>query len=148
MGRKEKDDDKSTIISVDMSPPDEKGPAKKGLSAAKLEQLAAIRVKAVASRQRTALTRLEQKIADLRERMGALNNEHLEKVVEAMMEQEDRLREKQNKLTLDVSTALQEIKEEMRGIRKRLDGHGETRRVPSGVASLASLSLHPPSKHR
>ena len=90
----------------------------KPLSKAKLDQLAAAREKALLTRRKNLRTKLEAKLAELREVLGVdLRNDTLERVGRAMMQQEERLRNKQNEHTQRLSEAIESLQGEMRKLR-------------------------------
>lgn len=87
-------DDEDMII-TDLLPPSEPKP----LTAAKLEQLASAREKALESRRRSQKAALESRLHQVRLLLGELDSAYIDKVQEAMMAQERELRRKQSDLT-------------------------------------------------
>jgi len=93
------DDDLDTIIDLP-------GSAHKPLTKAKLDQLASAREKAMLVRRRTQKAGLESRLHQVKLLLGELDPMHIEKVQQAMMNQERELRAKQNELTNSLKSLL------------------------------------------
>jgi hypothetical protein len=121
------------------------------LSKAKLDQLAAARDKALISRRKILKNKLEAKLAELREVLGVdLRNDTLERVGRAMMQQEERLRNKQNENTERLSEAIESLHGEMRKLRREIapavhnkDARPRPPPLSTHKVSLSSLTSKP-----
>ena len=108
------------------------------LSEAKLQQLADAREKSIQSRRMTMRTKLERKLEDLNLLMGDLRSDQVERVGQAMMDLETKLRQKQNDFTqeLNHNQQIRGMRDEMRELRKELLHPGPSASVVS--SSVAS----------
>lgn len=100
-----RDDDSSSVLTIQL---DGKVDGKKSkrsvdsstssdLSEAKLQQLADAREKSIQSRRMTMRTKLERKLEELNLLMGDLRSDQVERVGQAMMDLETKLRQKHKK---------------------------------------------------
>lgn len=71
---------------------------KSGISEAKRKQLALAREKAIVSRRIQQKINLEARLSKLKQVLGGLDSEQLDRITNAMLQREDRLREKQNEI--------------------------------------------------
>lgn len=124
------DGKKSKIRSIDT------GSASSDLSEAKLQQLADAREKSIHSRRLTMRTKLERKLEDLNMVMGDLRSDQVERVGQAMMDLETKLRQKQNDFTQELNQQIRGMRDEMRELRKELLHPGPSASVVS--SSVAS----------
>ena len=150
-------DEDSTVVTIHL---DQEGPVKT-LTQAKLDQLAAAREKAIASRRRKQRDALQAKLNELRRVLGEdLRNETVELFASAIMRQEKRLRAKQNTLTQELTVALQGCRDEIASLRDmtyannaarpnakvsttKVSQTPSTTRTPSEVSAVSSRGLKP-----
>ena len=142
MGRS-RDDDNSSVLTIQL---DGKVDGKKSkrsvdstssdLSEAKLQQLADAREKSIQSRRMTMKSKLERKLEDLNLLMGDLRSDQVERVGQAMMDLETKLRQKQNDFTQELNQQIRGMRDEMRELRKELLHPGPSASVVS--SSVAS----------
>ena len=134
-------------ISVVIQPPNSKP-----MSQAREGQLANARKMAVVSRRHKQKQRLEAKLAELRALMGQdMSIDQLTRIASRLLEQEERLREKQNALTETCNSNLDCITLELSKLRRLMERivDGNTRAptsqphdrhyASSSVGSVASL---------
>jgi hypothetical protein len=142
MGRS-RDDDSSSVLTIQL---DGKTAGKKSkrsvdsissdLSEAKLQQLADAREKSIQSRRMTMKSKLERKLEDLNLLMGDLRSDQVERVGQAMIDLETKLRQKQNDFTQELNQHIRGMRDEMRELRKELLRPGPSASVVS--SSVAS----------
>jgi uncharacterized membrane protein len=128
-------DDSSTEVSIDFS----RDPTKKGgRTSSQDNQLSRAREKALLNRRVKLKAKLEQKLSELRAKLGGdLQSDQLERVVELLVETEDRHRSKLADLTELTNQRLQYIHEELRAMRK---SRSEAKPHTSGGSSVVTTS--------
>ena len=116
MGRH--DDDSSVVtVSFDDGNPSHKGA---GLSQKKLEQLAAAREKALLKRRAKLKDKLQTKLNELHHILGSdMRSGTLERVAEAMLKQEQRLRDRQNELTEQLIETIRDFKVDLASLKEQ-----------------------------
>ena len=118
------------------------------LSQAKLDQLAKARAKSLEVRRRAQANKLQAKLNHLRYMLGSdMLPDTVERVAKELMNQEERLRQKQNALTEKLSETITGFKDELHKLRK---AHAPTsksstdtipRRPKSDVSTSSSRRL-------
>jgi hypothetical protein len=87
----------------------------------KLEQLADARRLALESRRRQQKHRLELKLAELRATMAGVSDDHLAKICQHMVAQEDKLREQQRLLSTTINNNVVTFMEELQSIKRLIE---------------------------
>ena len=106
--------DDATDISVNMTP------NKSTPTPAKLKQLEDARVKALDVRRMKQKEKLELKLAELKRVLGGMSDDHIIKVTRYILDREEVLRQKQNKISLETNEALDRIATHLQEIRHAL----------------------------
>jgi hypothetical protein len=130
-----REDDTATDISIDFP----KDPTNEdGRSSAQVDQLSRAREKALKNRRLKLKLKMEHRLSELRQQLGDVNNETLEKAVKLLLQTEEHHRTKLNELPEITNEKLQSINNEIRAIRK---SHSEVKHRSSGsvVTDLSSL---------
>ena len=120
------------------------------LSDAKLNQLAKARAKSLDVRRRAQAAKLQAKLNHLRYVLGSdMRSDTVERMAKEMMNQEERLRAKQNMLTEKLAEAIAGFKDELHTVRKAVSKRGmdsgANRSSPKRAISDVSTSS---SRHR
>eukprot|EP00966_Prymnesium_polylepis_P127480 2948601-Prymnesium_polylepis.1 len=116
MGRRD-DGDTSSVVTVSF---DEDKPSKGALSQKKLDQLAAARESALQKRRTKQKDKLQERLNEMNRLLGSdMRAQTLERVAEAMMKQEKRLRDRQNEMTEQLIEQIQSFKEDLRSLKER-----------------------------
>ena len=112
------------------------------LSQKKLSQLAAAREKALLARKRKQRDRLEAKLSELRCVLGAdMRNSTVEKFAEAIMKQEESLRNKQNQLTAKLIETLTSFRDELSTMKKAIEKLGKKPADPRDTRARSPVTL-------
>ena len=106
------------------------------LSSAKLAQLADAREKSIASRRLKMKEKLERKLDALHVVMGNLRSDQIERVAQAMLDQEEQLRAKQNMLTDELRKQIRALHDEVRTPKRRPD---DSRQLSSNATAVSSV---------
>lgn len=120
MPRRERDDDESTVMTFNLEEePNTASERAGGRTDAQNSQIAKARAVAIKNRARRALVKGEERVRQLRAKLGAdLSNEGLERVVTNLIEVEDRHRSKLADLTDKMTEHLRRLHEEVHTVHK------------------------------
>ena len=141
MGRRD-DGETSSVVTVSF---DEDKPSKGALSQKKLDQLAAARESALQKRRTKQKDKLQERLNELNRLLGSdMRAQTLERVAEAMMKQEKRLRDRQNESTEQLIEQIQSFKEDLRSLKERKSSH--TPPVPVAPRPPSRPKPRPPSE--
>ena len=135
MGRR---DDEESVVTVNFDTDVPRDKSGKPLSDKKLRQLAAARDKALLTRRQKLKSKLEAKLSELRQILGADNRPDIERVAHMLLRQEETLRSKQNALVLEVKDVINDFKDDLRAIKERLQ-----KPTPHSLSSLQQPKVRP-----
>ena len=116
MGR----DDEDSVVTVSFDDDKPKG----ALSQRKLEQLAAAREVGLQKRRAKQKDKLQERLNELNRLLGSdMRAQTVERVAEAMMKQEKRLRDRQNEMTQELIEQIKSFKDDIRSLKERRSSH-------------------------
>lgn len=137
--------EENSVISVPVGPATGGGAP----SSKRLVQLEQAREKSVVSRKLKQHDRLQQKLAELRASLGSdFTSEHLTRVAAKLLQQEEDLRSKQNKLTTAVNDHLDLILAEIRRVSKEVERLGRSSSHSSASSFFSTHSQPRPRSPR
>ena len=138
----DRDDDTAVSISFSKDPT-----SKGGRSKTQDEQLAAAREVALNNRRRRLKVKLEQRLVELRSKLGDLRNDQIERVVAELIQVEDRHRSKLHEATehytdsIDkMSKRLELVQVELNALKKATFKENRAERPAKSVGTLSDVS--------
>ena len=128
--------DSDTLVSIDF----ENNPLKKERSQKQDDQLSRARLAAIKNRKIRAKKLCEERLMNLRQSLGDLHNDQLEKVVGQLIQTEEHHRSKLNSLVESWTQQIQSVHEEMHKMRKAYQQDSKLSRATVDKSVVGTLS--------
>ena len=133
MGRKDKDDDNDSVLTIKF--PSDSKPKNSDRSVAQEDQLARARHTALTNRRIALKKKLENRLAELRQQLGDLSNESMARLLQLLVDTEDKHRTKLNAAVEEQNSTLRHLFDEIHSIKK-----GFERKRIANLSEVSSVS--------